>query len=265
MTALADYSPKPEIRDPQTQEPEITGLKIARARSTGLPWAVAILAMAGGGVVSLVWLFSSLHAAYRINLFIACAALVLPVVIALALAGVRALSAERARAAVRARALNRLVESNRFFALRPGEAAIRQHLAEAICDLTGKGAAITGAGGALGYRAGVGAQWRGAIEAELVDLSQRAVDSVGVEAVPMGVFRARTDSLNPRVFGAAVWVRPAGSAAFIRETDQYVAMLIELASAAIVQCRKSEALADGAAPGRFGEGGGRQIRRFGLV
>jgi K+-sensing histidine kinase KdpD len=142
---------------------------------------------------------------------------------------------------LRAQALVLLVEANRRFAAAPDEGAVRRRLAEAIAELTGRGAAVSDSEGALQFKAGKAVSWRGAIEAELMSLSQSAMMAAGAQIVTLGAFHARTDGLNPRVFGAAVWVAPKGSRTLAREADHYVALLIELASAAIVRRRLASA------------------------
>jgi len=139
--------------------------------------------------------------------------------------------------ALRARALVSLVETNRRFAAAPNESSIRQRLAEAVSDLTGRGAAVSGPHGALAFRAGKAIGWRGAVEAELISLSLSAGQTAGAQIVTLGAFRARTDGLNPRIFGSAIWTAPQGSRTLVREADHYIAVLIELASAAIARQR----------------------------
>jgi hypothetical protein len=143
--------------------------------------------------------------------------------------------------AFRAKALALIVQTNRRFDAAPGETVIRGRLAEAIAELTGRGAAVSDCDGLLEFRAGKAITWRGAIEAELMSLAQSAIQSAmtpaGVQTVTLGAFHARTDGLNPRIFGASIWAAPRGSRALVREADHYIALLIELASAAIVRHR----------------------------
>jgi hypothetical protein len=138
---------------------------------------------------------------------------------------------------LRRRALDLLVDVNRRFGAAPDEADIRRRLAEAIADLTGRGAAVSGDEAALQWRAGKALGWRGALEAELTALANDAMAADGAPIVTLGAFHARTDGLNSRIFGAAVWVAPTGSRALVRETDHYAALLIELAAGAIVRRR----------------------------
>lgn len=234
-------------------------------RAIGFGRALAAILASAMVAAALICLIVVLYAALGPRMFVAGAAMSAPLALTVAVIGLGRYRAGRSRAVARARLLESLVEANRLFCLRPNEGAIRQHLADAITNLTGCGAAVSGADGRLAYRAGRASQWRGALEAELTDLANRAMDSAAAQTLTLGVFRARTDGLNARVFGSAVWVQPAGPAAFAGEIDQYVAMLIELASAAIVQCRKDAALSGRASADRAGGEGFDQPRRFGLV
>jgi hypothetical protein len=143
--------------------------------------------------------------------------------------------------AFRAKALALIVQTNRRFDAAPNETLVRRRLAEAIAALTGRGVAVSDCDGVLEFRAGKAIGWRGAIEAELMSLVDSAIQSArapsGVQIVTLGAFHARTDGLNPRIFGAAIWAAPRGSRALVREADHYIALLIEMASAAIVRRR----------------------------
>jgi len=166
--------------------------------------------------------------------------LVVATTVALACVGFVAHRRRIALKALRARALPLLVEANRRFAATSDETTVRRRLAETIAQLTGLGVAVSGPFGLLQFRAGKAAAWRGGLEAELMSLAQAACDAGDVKVIALGAFRARTDGLNPKVFGAAVWAAPRGSRALADEVDHYAALLIELASAAIVRQRLAQ-------------------------
>jgi len=151
-----------------------------------------------------------------------------------------ALRNEQRKSDARARMLALISNTNRFFLSTSDEAAVRAKLAFAIAELVGAGAAVTGPGGELEFRAGEAEAWRGGLDAELVVFA-RGVAAEGGRTSTLGRFRARTAAMNERLFGAAVWLRPEGRLSYVIETDHYVGMLIELANAAIVRCRKAEA------------------------
>lgn len=151
-----------------------------------------------------------------------------------------ALRDEQARTITRARILSAVSDTNRYFLSTSDEAAVRARLAAAISEIVGAGAAVTGADGRLEFRAGQAELWRGETEAQLVRLA-RDVAVKGGRTVTLGSFRIRSALMNERVFGAAVWMEPEGRNSYVIETDQYVAMLIELANSAIVRCRRSKA------------------------
>jgi K+-sensing histidine kinase KdpD len=151
-----------------------------------------------------------------------------------------ALRDEQARAITRARILSAISDTNRYFQSTSDETAVRARLAEAISQITGFGAAVTGADGGLEFRAGQAEQWRGEAEAQLIRLA-RDVAAKGGRTVTLGSFRIRSALMNERVFGAAVWLEPEGRNSYVIEIDQYVGMLIELANSAIVRCRRAKA------------------------
>lgn len=156
-----------------------------------------------------------------------------------------ALRDEQRKSDVRARMLALISNTNRFFLSTSDEAAVRTKLASAIAELVGAGAAVTGPGGGLHFRAGEAEAWCGGLEAELVAFAGEVAEEGGRTST-LGRFRARTADMNERLFGAAIWLRPEGRLSYVIETDHYVGMLIELANAAIVRCRKTEAARAGA-------------------
>jgi hypothetical protein len=137
------------------------------------------------------------------------------------------------------RILAAIAQTNRRFFSTLDEAQVRQGLAEAISDLTGTAAAVMDVDGALAHRTASAEHWRGAMEAELADLAVDAMTQPGGRTLTLGRFRARSAAMNERAFGAAVWMRPEGRPAYVIEVDQYVGMLIELASSAIIRCRQA--------------------------
>jgi len=138
------------------------------------------------------------------------------------------------RAELRARTLLALVQNHGFF-VTPGQAAIRMRLAEAAASVARTGAVVTDGAAQVDARAGGGTAWRGALDQTIQKLARRAIDSGGDARLSEGSFRARQIRYGEQVLGAVVWLRPEGSQDVERECEDYVAILSEVAAAALAR------------------------------
>lgn len=151
--------------------------------------------------------------------------------------GSGALRDEQRRAAERSRTILTLLETNNFFAVTPNEAAIRQRLVEGVVAIVGTGAVVTDAAGRVLHRAGAGADWVGGLEGELSQLARSAMAEERGVAV-RGRFRARAARAHSVSVGAAIWLDEIRRSRAARERDTHVALLVELAAAAIARCSR---------------------------
>jgi two-component system sensor histidine kinase KdpD len=164
--------------------------------------------------------------------------------------GSGALRDEQRRAEERSRTILTLLETNKFFAVTPNEAAIRQKLVESVADITGTGAVVTDDAGRVLHRAGPGADWVGGLEGELSELARAAMAQERATAVS-GRFHARAARALSVSVGAAIWLDGGGRTRAARERDAHIALLLELAATALVRCRReTPAQAEAASPDR---------------
>jgi two-component system sensor histidine kinase KdpD len=151
--------------------------------------------------------------------------------------GSGALREEQRRASERSRIIMTLLETSNFFTITPNEAAIRQRLAEGVAVISGSGAVVTDAEGAVVHRAGQGADWVGGLEGELSSLARLAMrQERGLAG--RGRFQARAARAHAAVLGAAVWMGPPSRRRSARDRDEHIALLVELAASAIARCRR---------------------------
>ncbi len=152
--------------------------------------------------------------------------------------GSGALREEQRRAAERSRTILTLLETNNFFAITPNEAAIRQRLVDGVTAISGTGAVFMDADGTVTHRAGLGEDWLGGLEGELSNLGRLAMRHERAGAAARGRFRARAARDHAGSLGAAVWLGPLARSRGVRERDEHIAMLVELASAALARSRR---------------------------
>lgn len=138
------------------------------------------------------------------------------------------------RADLRARTLLALVQDGEFFVTQ-SQSAIRQRLAEAVVSVTRTGAVVLSPGASVVERAGVATAWRGPLDRTVRALGERAVHAQAEELVAEGSFRARPLRRRDSVLGAVVWLAPDASPSTRRECDDYVAILSEVAAAALAR------------------------------
>ena len=161
--------------------------------------------------------------------------------------GSGALRNEQRRATERSRTILTLLETNNFFAVTPNEAAIRQRLVEGVAAIAGTGAVITDAAGRVLLRAGAGAGWVGGLEGELSELARVAMAQARGSAVS-GRFHARAVRAQSASGGAAIWLDGMRRSRAARERDAHIALLLELAAAALARCRRETPAEADAAP-----------------
>lgn len=147
---------------------------------------------------------------------------------------------EQRKAAARSQMMLTIIESNDFFTVTPSEDAIRQRLAESVSSMTKTGAIVTDREGHLSHRAGDGTRWKGGLDGELEHLARTAIGQVRKHTVARGSFRARSARLHAVTLGAVIWLPPEGDSSVIREAEEHVGLLADLASAAIVRFRRDQ-------------------------
>lgn len=138
------------------------------------------------------------------------------------------------RADLRARTLLALVQDSEFFVTQR-QSAIRQRLAEAVTSVTRTGAVVLTPGASVVERAGVATAWRGPLERTVRALGERALYAQVDQPLIDGSFRARPLRGRESVLGAVVWLAPDASQGTRRECDDYVAILSEVAAAALAR------------------------------
>lgn len=141
---------------------------------------------------------------------------------------------QKVRAVTRSRMLTSLVQSGGFLSLAGDKASILKRLAESAVEIAGTGALVVD-NAQQEIRAGSATAWRGDLNKALLALGAHALEKKSKSTLADGSFCARAITHDPETFGFIVWQPPEGSQKFVRETEDYLLILAELAGAALAR------------------------------